>query len=50
LEQAAQGGDGVTVSRDFKELCRCGTERHGLVSMGDGLMVEVDDLSCLFHS
>ena len=33
LEQAAQGGGGVTVPVCVQEPCRCGTEEHGLVSM-----------------
>ena len=32
LEQAAQGGDGVTTP-GCEELCDCGTEGHGLVGM-----------------
>lgn len=29
LEQAAQGGGGVTVSGGVHETCRCGTEGYG---------------------
>ena len=32
----------------FREKGKCGTERCGLVSTGDGLMVGLDDLSDLF--
>ncbi len=34
LEQAAQGGGGVTVPGGVQEMCRCGIEEHGLVSVG----------------
>jgi len=33
LEQAAQGGDGVTVPGGIQEICRYGTEGHSLMSM-----------------
>ncbi len=33
LEQAAQGGGGVTILGGFQETCRYGTEGHGLVGM-----------------
>ena len=33
LEQAAQGGGGITVPGSVQELSRCGTERHDLESM-----------------
>jgi len=48
LEQAAQGGGGVTVPRGGQETCRCGTVGHGLVSMvvKDWWLV---DLSGLFQ-
>ena len=36
LEQAAQGGGGVTVPGGVQERWRCGTEGHELVGMGDG--------------
>jgi len=31
LEQAAQGGGGVTIPGDVLEMCRCGTKENGLV-------------------
>ena len=31
LEQASQGGDGVTIPGGVQEMCRCGTKGHGLV-------------------
>jgi len=31
MEQAAQGGGGITVSGDVQEICGCGTEGPGLV-------------------
>jgi len=30
LAKAAQGGGGVTVPGGVQEMCRCGTEGHGL--------------------
>jgi len=33
LEQAAQGGGGVTVHGDFQEKIKCGTEGHDSVSI-----------------
>ena len=33
MEQAAPGGDGVTIPGGVQEVCRYGTEEHGLVSM-----------------
>lgn len=33
LEQAAQGGGGVTSIGGVRELLRCGTEEHSLVGM-----------------
>lgn len=33
LEQAAQGSGEVTDSGNFQEMCRCGTEGHGLVGI-----------------
>ncbi len=33
LEQAAQGGGGVTIPRGVQEPRVCGTEGHGLVAM-----------------
>jgi len=31
LDQAAQGGGGVTIPGGVQEMWRCGTEGHGLV-------------------
>ena len=31
LEQAAQGGGGVSIPGGVQEMCRCDTEGHGLV-------------------
>ena len=33
LEQAAQGGSGVTIPGGVQEMCRCGTEGCGLVGI-----------------
>jgi len=33
LEQAAQRDGGVTASGSVQEMCRCGTDGHGLVGM-----------------
>jgi len=33
LEQAAQGGGGVTIPGSVQETCSCGTLGHGLVGM-----------------
>ena len=45
MEQAVQGGGGVTDPGDVQEKGRHGTEGHG----GDGSVVRLDDLSGLFH-
>jgi len=49
LKQVVQGGDGATILGGFQETCSYGTQRHSLVSMSDGLMVELDDRSGLFQ-
>jgi len=50
LQQAAQGGGGVTVPGGVQEMLRCCTEGHGLVgSIGDRWMVVLDDLGGLFQ-
>ena len=50
LEQAAQGGGGVTVPGGVQETCRCGTKEHGLVgSIGGRSVVGLDDLRGLFQ-
>jgi len=37
LEQAAQGGSGVTIPGGVQEMCRCGTADYGLVgTVADG--------------
>jgi len=33
LEQASQGSGGFTISEGIQEMCRCGPEQRGLVSM-----------------
>jgi len=33
LEQAAQGGSGVTIPGGVQKMCRCGTWGYGLVGM-----------------
>jgi len=33
LEQAAQGGGGVTIPGEFQKTRRCGTSGHGLAGM-----------------
>jgi len=33
LEQAAQGGGGVTISGGLQKTCRCGTSGYDLVGM-----------------
>jgi len=48
LEQAAQGGGGVTVPGGIQELRRCGTEEH-LGHDGDGLMIGLDDSRSIFQ-
>ena len=41
MEQAAQGGDGVTVPGGVEEMFRCSTEGHGLVgNIGDRWTVD----------
>jgi len=51
LEQAAQGGGGVTVARGVQETFRCCTEEHGLVgNIGDRWTVGLhDDYRGLFQ-
>jgi len=45
LEQAAQGGGGITVPGGVQGTCRCCTEGHCLVgNMGDRWAVELGDL------
>ena len=50
LEQAAQGGAGVTAPGDTEQTRQQGTQGHGLVGMGDRLTVRLDDLSNLFQT
>ena len=33
LEQAAQGGGGVTIPGGVQKMCKCGTSGHGLAGM-----------------
>ena len=49
VAQDTQGSGGVTIPGGFQETCSYGTPRHSLVSMSDGLMVELDDRSGLFQ-
>ena len=45
MEQAAQGGGGVTDPGGVQETCSCGTEGYGLVSsIGGRWVVGLDDL------
>jgi len=46
LEQAAQGGGGVTISGGVQKKCRCGTSGYGLA--GVGWTVGLDELRGLF--
>ena len=48
MAQAAQGGDGVTISVGVQEPCGCGTEGHS-EHCGGGLMVGLCDLGGLFQ-
>lgn len=51
MEQAAEGGGGVTVPTSVQETCRIGIEEHGLVgSVGSRWTVELDDLRGLFQT
>ena len=50
LEQAAQGGGGVTVPGGVQETFRYCTEGHGLgANIGNRWMVGLDDLGSLFQ-
>jgi len=49
LEQAAQGGGGVTIPGVFQLKGRCGNEGCGLVGISVGLVVGQDDLCGLFQ-
>ena len=49
LEQAAQGGGGVTISGGVKEKWRCGTEGMVQCTQCDALVVGLDDLGDLFQ-
>lgn len=50
LEQAAQERGGVTIPGSVRGKSRCGTEGQINGYGGDGLVVVLDDLSCLFQS
>ena len=50
LEQAAQGGGGVTDPGGVQETFRCHTEGHGLVgNIGEKWKVGLDDVRGLFQ-
>ena len=50
LEQAAQGGGGVSNPEGVQEMYRCGNEGHGLLeNIGDRWTIGLDDLGGLFQ-
>jgi len=49
LEQASQGGGGITIPGDVSETFRCCTEGYGFLGNIDGrCMVGLDDVVGLF--
>lgn len=51
MEQAAEEGGRVTICGGVQEIWKCGLEKYGFIWCGgDGLMVGLDEIRCLFQS